>query len=101
MAAGTFRVEVTSAGYSAGNLAQVTVNGKAVTWVGWPARGLNVAVVDQSDGMLLRAVNFDTNASSQAAVGDGWPAWLGARHGRGADVRLGPGDDRGRRDNER
>ncbi len=70
----TFRVEVISAGFTVGNRAQILVNGQAVEIPGGPARGLNVAVISQSDPTQVVAAHFDTHASGLQA--DQFAQWI-------------------------
>jgi hypothetical protein len=74
MAAETFRVEVISAGFAVGNRVQTSVNGRVLDIPGGPARGLNVAVINQSKPTLEATAHFDTYASSAAA--DEFAQWI-------------------------
>lgn len=64
---GTIRIEVTSAGFSVGNTASVSVDGVVVPVPGGYGRGLNVVVFDETHGAVLEAHSYDTYGDPAAA----------------------------------
>jgi hypothetical protein len=64
---GGFRISGRSAGLNRGNFCWIAVGGRIVVPEGSYRRGLNAFVINERDGQVLIARNFDTNASTAAA----------------------------------
>lgn len=57
-------IQVQSAGYDGGNLANITINNKAVKTHSGTNRGLHIVILNPDDGSISTAMCFDTHHSS-------------------------------------
>ena len=60
-------VSIQSAGYTVGNYAKFEVDGKPIRITDTYGRGLNLAVINETDMNIIHRQNFDTYASSDQA----------------------------------